>query len=161
MRRPYAPSMRLFLVAVVLATACTPGAFDARVGGASQAIAGRTVVVDVNLTSDPSGATPGGTGAGYAPVVATLAVGDAVRFRNSDGFAHTATSIAASAFPATYPFTAAALQSTGGTLSGGFSSGSLAAGSSSPSFVADRTGTYLYGCFYHYGSPMRAAIVVR
>jgi len=109
----------------------------------------------------PSGATPGGTGAGYAPVVATLAVGDAVRFRNSDGFAHTATSIAASAFPTTYPFTAAALQPTGDTLSGRFSSGSLAAGASSPSFVADRTGTYLYGCFYHYGSPMRAAIVVR
>ncbi|GAC1519490.1 MAG: hypothetical protein NVS2B3_15810 [Vulcanimicrobiaceae bacterium] len=160
----YRTNMRWSLLTSVLAfaSACTPGSFDASVVGSAHApIAGRSIEIDVNLTSDPGGSTPGGIGGGYAPLAVTLALGDAVRFRNSDGFAHTATSLPGDTFPVAYPFTDAALRSASGTLSGGFSTGSLAAGVSSQQLVADRAGTYLYGCFYHYGSPMRAAIVVR
>ena len=49
----------------------------------------------------------------------------------------------------------------GTTLSGGFSSGALQPGSSSQTITADRAGTYLFGCFFHYGAPMRAAIVAQ
>jgi plastocyanin len=91
-----------------------------------------------------------------------VALGSTVRFTNSDGFAHTVTSISgAQTFPAAEPFDASALQAHGTTLSGGFSSGALQAGSSSQALLADRPGTYLYGCFFHYGAPMRGAIVVQ
>ncbi len=120
------------------------------------------MTVDVDLTTHTAGASPAGTAAGYAPLVTTLAVGQSIRFINSDGFAHTATSIAGNpaSFPAAYPFTSAALTSTGATLSGGFSSGNLQAGASSQVLLADKPGTYVFGCFYHYGAPMRAVIVV-
>lgn len=147
---------------LAVATACTPASFAATgVVAPGGPVTGSTVTIDVNLTNDPAGATPAGIGAGYAPVATTVAVGDGIRFHNTDGFAHTATAIAGAAFPTAFPFSAAALVASGTTLSGGFSTGSLAAGASSQRLVADRTGTYLFGCFYHYGSPMRAAIVVR
>lgn len=154
---------RMFSYAcAALLTGCTPASFASGIAaGPDASVTGRSVLVDVNLTNDPAGATPGGTGAGYAPVVATLAIGDAVRFRNTDGFAHTATSIAGAAFPVAYPFDGRALVASGAMLSGGFSSGSLAAGASSRALLADRVGTFLFGCYYHYGAPMRAAIVVR
>ena len=165
MHRRYGRDMRWLFsgICVVQLVACTPGSFASNsnatnVAGSSVA---RTLVIDVDLTNDPANTTPGGIGAGYAPIVATIAIGDAVRFHNSDGFPHTATSIAGTAFPSAYPFDGSALSAAGTTLSGGFSSGSLAPGTTSQAFVADRSGTMLYGCFYHYGSPMRAAIVVR
>jgi plastocyanin len=46
-------------------------------------------------------------------------------------------------------------------VSGGFSSGAMQAGSSSQSITVDRAGTYLFGCFFHYGAPMRGAIVAQ
>lgn len=133
---------------------CTPGSFarDGGIAPSSGPPLSRVVTIDVNLTSDPDG---------YAPQIATLAIGDGVRFHNSDGFAHTATSIAGSAFPTAYPFDASALDVRGSPLSQGFSSGSLASAAVSRTFVADRAGRYLFGCFYHYGSPMRATIEVR
>jgi plastocyanin len=93
--------------------------------------------------------------------VTTVPVGTFVRFTNSDGFAHTATSIAGNTFPSAYPFTSAALQQSGATLSGGFSSGNLVAGATSQTLLADKAGTYMFGCFYHYGTPMRAVIIVQ
>jgi plastocyanin len=84
-----------------------------------------------------------------------------VRFLNTDSFAHTATSLgAAASFPAASPFGGSAQSSSGGTLSGGWSSGTLGAGAGSQTLLADKAGTYLYGCFFHYGAPMRGAIVV-
>ena len=144
----------LALASAVCSAGCTPGSFaaNAPAGTSSGGGPARIVTIDVNLTNDPNG---------YAPQVAMLAVGDGVRFVNSDGFAHTATSIAGTTFPSAYPFDDSALRAHGNALSAGFSSGSLAAGTASQTFVADRAGTYLFGCFYHYGSPMRATLVVR
>jgi plastocyanin len=119
-------------------------------------------VVDVNLTLHAPGSTPGGTGGGYAPLVTKIALGSTLRFVNSDGFNHTATAIpGATAFPSGFPFSTSALTQSGNTLSGGFSSGDLQAGSSSQVLLADAAGTYLFGCFHHYGAPMRGAIVVQ
>jgi plastocyanin len=146
-----------WLMAVVLLGACTPGGLPADGGGASAA----SVVIDVNLTNHAPGPTPAGTGGGYAPLVTTVAVGTSIKFTNSDGFTHTATSInGASTFPSGFPFTSAALQQSGTTLSGGWTSGDMQAGTSSQVVIADKAGTYLFGCFHHYGAPMRAVIVV-
>lgn len=151
-----------FVLAIVASTACTPGSFAANAPlGIGPVGTARIASVDVNLTNDPGGATRAGSAAGFAPLVTTLALGDGIRFHNSDGFAHTASSIAGATFPSAYPFDGSALRATGANLSTGFSSGSLAPGTTSQTLVADRVGTYVYGCFYHYGSPMRAAIVVR
>jgi len=49
----------------------------------------------------------------------------------------------------------------GATLSGGWSSGTLGAGSGSQILLADKPGTYLYGCFFHYTAPMHGAILVQ
>jgi plastocyanin len=138
-------------------SACTPGALSATTGGGTTA----ALVVDVNLTNHGPGSTPAGTGGGYAPLVADVPVGSTIRFINSDGFAHTATEIGgATSFPSGFPFTISALQQSGHTLSGGFSSGDMQAGSSSQLLTADKAGTYLFGCFHHYGAPMRGVIVV-
>jgi len=136
--------------------ACTPGGLGSESGGGAAA-----VTIDVNLTLHAPGPTPAGTGGGYAPLVTTVAVGTTLRFTNSDGFAHTATSIAAKTFPTGFPFTTSALSQSGTTLSGGFSSGDMQAGSSSQALVADVAGTYIFGCFHHYGAPMRGVIVVQ
>lgn len=155
--------MRLLLIALLLCAGCTPGSFGLASAGTANGVTGNVVTVDVDLTKDPGGATPGGPGAGYAPLVTTLAIGDGVRFANSDGFSHTATAIpgAPETFPSSYPFSSAALNQTGNKVSEGFSSGNLTAGSTSQTLLADKAGTYLFGCFYHYGSPMRASIVVQ
>src|SRR5579862_7049135 len=152
-------AVRYALPALALAlSACTPGALSATTGGGGAA----SVVVDVNLTNHGPGNTPAGTGGGYAPLVTTVAVGTKIQFTNSDGFAHTATAIpGASTFPSGFPFTIAALQQSGSTLSGGFNSGDMQAGASSQTLLADKSGTYLFGCFHHYGAPMRGVIVVQ
>ena len=151
---------------VVLASAlafeaCTPGAAAPPSLASAPGTGGQVATVDVDLTNDPAGETTAGIARGYAPLVTTVSVGDSIRFHNSDGFAHTATSISGASFPAAYPFTGAALNVAGTMLSGGFTSGALAAEASSQTLLADRSGTYLFGCFFHYGTPMRATIVVR
>jgi len=138
---------------------CTPGSSGGAVTGGSPS--GNAITIDINLTSDGGGSTSAGRANGYRPFDATIAVGTAVRFQNTDGFAHTASSISGATFPTAYPFTSAALQASGKTLSGGFSTGSLPAGTTSETLLADTAGTYIFGCFYHYGSPMRAALEVR
>src|SRR5579859_2047214 len=68
--------MRRWLGAVALLLAgCTPGS-SAIAGGGSVAVTGRIVPVDVNLTNDPGGNTPGGAGAGYLPLTTNVNVGD-------------------------------------------------------------------------------------
>jgi plastocyanin len=136
---------------------CTPGAPPAGAGSAAAA----TTTIDVSLTSSTVTATAYGSGGGYAPVVTTVALGSTVRFVNVDSFAHTATSLGAASFPSASPFGGTALNVTGGTLSGGWSSGTLGPGTASQALVADQAGTYLYGCFFHYGAPMRGALVVK
>jgi plastocyanin len=33
--------------------------------------------------------------------------------------------------------------------------------SASQTILADKPGTYLYGCYFHYSAPMRGAIIAR
>lgn len=152
-------------IALVLA-ACTPNGIGTSSGGGGGG-GGVTHVVDVNLTLNGPASTPYGQSGGMKPPVLTVAVGDSVIFKNSDGFAHTATSIPPSAssnetkFPAGSPFGQGALNQSGTTLSGGWTSGAMQAGSSSQTISVDKAGTYLYGCYFHYGAPMRAAIVAQ
>jgi plastocyanin len=136
---------------------CTPGASPAGAGNAAVA----TTTIDVSLTSSTVSSTAYGSAGGYTPPVTTVALGSTVRFVNVDSFSHTATSLSGTAFPSASPFGGAALNVAGATLSGGWSSGTLAAGTASQPLLADKAGTYLYGCFFHYGSPMRGAIVVK
>jgi plastocyanin len=142
--------------ALLALAACTPGGTTVPSGGGG----GGVITIDVNLTLHPSGPTPAGTGGGFSPLETDVAVGSTIRFTNSDTFAHTATFIGTQAsFPAASPFSGSALTQSGNTLSQGWSSGSLAAGAASQIISVDLPGTYLYGCFYHYGAPMRGVIV--
>ena len=120
------------------------------------------VTIDVNLTLNAATSIAPGTSGGFRPALTTVTVGTPVRFMNSDGFSHTATSLGAgTTFPGGSPLGTSALTQNGSLLSQGFSSGVLQAGASSQTLIADQAGTYLYGCFFHYGAPMRAAIVVQ
>lgn len=146
---------RLFqLLGALTLVACTNGGIIAQTGGSADQ------TVDVNLTLDPVAQTSAGSGGGYAPVITAVAVGTRIRFLNSDSFAHTATLIPnATSFPPGSPFTVSAQTQSGSTLSQAWSSGTLAGGASSQTLTVDRAGTYLFGCFFHYGAPMRALIV--
>jgi plastocyanin len=141
-------AFRFLVPALVIAlSGCTFGAPSA----SSNSSAGATTI-DVNLTSFLRG---------YSPDVLTVAVGTRIQFTNTDSFSHTATKVSGSTFPPSSPFDGSALTASGVSLSAPWSSGNLVAGASSPVFVADQTGTYLFGCFYHYGHPMQGEIVVQ
>lgn len=146
----------LAAIALGAVAACSGGGMPTSSGGSGG------VTVDVNLTLNAPMNTPYGQSGGYGPPVMTVAVGSQIRFMNTDSFTHTATLIPdATQFPKGSPFGLSALMQHGTTLSGGFSSGALQPGSSSQTITADKAGTYLFGCFFHYGAPMRAAIVAQ
>lgn len=147
----------LFFLFFIAVAGCTPGAAVAPSGGGGPAAS----TIDINLTVHAAGASPYGTLAGYAAPVTIAAVGSTIRFINSDSFAHTATVIPSSTFPSGSPFTTSAQTQDGATLSGAWSTGILQAGASSQTLLVDQAGTYLYGCFFHYGSPMRGVIVAQ
>lgn len=152
--------MRLTTLAFSLAlAACTNGAPGATTTASLPA--GGATAIDVSLTSFGPAASAFGLTGGYSPPVTQVTTGTFVRFVNQDGFAHTATSIAGTTFPAASPFDSSALAASGQRLSTGWSTGTLAANGSSGPILADLPGTYLYGCFFHYGAPMHGAIVVR
>lgn len=136
---------------------CTPGATSSVPGGGGPV----TATIDVNLTNHPASGSAFGVVGGYAPPTTTVAGGSSIRFINSDAFAHTATLIPGNAFPAGSPFSASAQTQSGSQLSLGWSSGTLAPGVASQTITVDRAGTYFYGCFFHYGSPMRGVIVAQ
>lgn len=150
--------------ALVALPACTLGgsATPPGGGGGGGKSGGQTFTVNVSLTQfAPTPTTPGESG-GYSPPVLTIPVGSTVVFKNVDGFSHTATLIPnASRFPAGSPFGASAQTQQGSAISQAWSSGVMAAGSSSQGILVDKAGTYLFGCFFHYGSPMRASIVAQ
>ena len=149
-----------FALAIAL-SACTPGGVMGTGGGGVPS--GGVTKIDINLTlhSSPT-QLPQGTAAGYAPAQTTVAVGSFVQFVNSDGFAHTATLIpGASTFPASSPFSVSAQQQSGTAISSPWSSGTLQAGQASQQIQIDTAGTYLFGCFFHYGAPMRGVIVAQ
>ena len=154
----------LALLSIFALAGCTYGAPAAGTGAGGGGGGGTTVAgttIDVSLTSFGATATPYGNAGGYGPAVTNVPLGTTVRFTNVDSFAHTASSVSGTAFPASSPLDASSLNVSGATLSGGWSSGTLGAGTASQTLLADKAGTYLYGCFFHYGSPMRGAIVVR
>jgi plastocyanin len=140
-------NVRCALLCAVLAS-CTPGGVAPPQQGGSGAM-----TVDVNLTQHVDG---------YLPDSITVPVGSRIRFFNSDGFAHTATLIpGATSFPSGSPFSASAQTQSGSVVSQSWSTGSLAANTGSQTITIDAPGTYLFGCFYHYGAPMRGTIVAQ
>jgi plastocyanin len=151
--------MALLLFAVL--AACTPGAPSAGASNAGAATSTSSTTIDISLTTSTVVATAFGSSGGFTPPLATVPLGSTIRFVNVDSFAHTSSSFDGTAFPTGSPLGGAALNTFGDRLSTGWSSGSLAAGASSQPVLADKPGTYLYGCFFHYGAPMRGAILVR
>lgn len=141
----------------LLFAACTAGGVPVSSGG------GGGVTIDLSLSQFGPKQTPYGQAGAMSPVVTTVAVGTQLHFTNMDNFCcHTATLIPnATSFPTNPHFTQQATQQSGSTLSGGFSSGALQPSASSQTITADQPGTYLFGCFFHYAAPMRAAIVVQ
>lgn len=152
------------LVLALSAAACTPGGISAAGSGMPGSPGGKSVTtIDVNLTLHAAPVQLAqGSAAGYAPAQSTVAVGSFVQFVNSDGFAHTVTAIPGSSnFPASSPFGVSAQTQSGADVSAAWSSGTLQSGGRSQLISIDKPGTYLYGCFFHYGAPMRGAIVAR
>ncbi|TAM75535.1 hypothetical protein EPN44_08790 [bacterium] len=152
----------LTLSTLAVVAGCTPNAASVAASGGALPPGVPVQRVDVNLGSNPPLAGTFGALAGYAPNPSSVAVGAVIVFHNSESFPHTASGIAGTAFPAASPFTVAALQPSGTRLSdAGWSSGQLQPGAASQPLTADAPGIYLYGCFFHYGTPMRGAIVVK
>ncbi len=150
-----------FLVALPLLAACTPGGVTPAGGGGTTPT--NVVTIDVNLAVNPLVQTPAGAALGFAPETTTVPVGSGVRFTNTDNTTHTASSVAGSTFPASSPLQFGATSpSADVTLSSGtWSSGAIAAGTTSQVFLVDKPGVYLYGCFYHYSGKMRGEIVAQ
>jgi plastocyanin len=147
---------RIVVPIALLLGACTAGGIPSSSGGSGG------ITINVSLTQYGQSPTPYGSSLGYSPAVTTVAVGTQIHFVNVDSFPHTATAIpGATTFPSESPFKGSALQQKGTTLSGDFSSGALQPNSSSQNITADQPGTYLFGCFFHYGAGMRAAIVAQ
>jgi plastocyanin len=144
-------------LALMLLAACTAGGIPTSSGGASG------VTIDINLTLSQPVQTPYGLSGGFTPAIVTIPVGSQFHFTNTDSFAHTGSYLGSqfTQFPAGSPLGQQATHQSGSTLSGGFTSGALQPGSSSQTITADKAGTYLFGCFFHYGAPMRGAIVAQ
>lgn len=151
MIRKYAGAFALLLAA------CTAGGIPTSSSG------GGGVTIDLSLSQFGPKQTPYGQAGAISPAITTVSVGTQLHFTNIDNFCcHTATLIPnAATFPSGSPFTQKATQQSGSTLSGGFTSGALQPSASSQTITADQPGTYLFGCFFHYAAPMRAAIVVQ
>lgn len=159
--------MTAWLAAALLLVGCTNGAASLTPGGGGGTPGGgggSVVTIDVNLTLDAPSTVPAGQAGGFAPALTHVHVGDTIHFTNSDGTGinHTATLIPGSTtFPAGSPFSTSALTRSGTAITDAWSSGILSPGSSSQSISITTAGTYIYGCFYHYGSPMRGEIVAQ
>jgi plastocyanin len=161
--------MSAWFAAALLLAGCTNGAASLTPGGGGGTPGGgggggNVVNIDVNLTLDAPSTVPAGQAGGFAPALTNVRVGDTVHFTNSDGTGinHTATLVpGASTFPAGSPFTTSAQTRSGTAITDAWSSGILSPGSSSQSIAITAAGTYIYGCFYHYGSPMRGEIVAQ
>ncbi len=91
---------------------------------------------------------------GYTPAHAKVHVGDHVVFLNIDDEPHTATLRLAGGFPAT------AMKSTGHALSQTWSTGDIKANGESTPLLADKAGTYTYGCIHHFSNGQRGTITV-
>lgn len=149
-----------FVFIAALTAGCTPGA-PALQNNSSAAISG-AVIVHVSLLKYTATNSAYGTVAGYSPNPIVVPRGSTVQFVNDDNFTHTASSVGTSGFPPGNPLNASAQSPNGSDLAmAGWSSGNIAGGAFSQGFTASTSGTYYFGCFYHYGQPMRGVIVVQ
>jgi plastocyanin len=153
-------SLLLVLVSALGFTACTYGAPAAP----SAATGSGVVTIMLSLGHFPIVQIPPGSSGSVSPAITTVAVGTQIQFRSLDNFAHTASSITGTTFPQASPLTGNAENASPsgtGLSTAGWTAGSLAPLGVSPIFVADKPGTYLYGCFFHYPAPMRGEIIVQ
>jgi plastocyanin len=147
------------LLAVIAAAGCTPGSAT---GGSGGSVALGAVIVHVSLLNYGPHGSQYGTVAGYSPNPLIVSVGSTVQFINDDNFTHTASSVGQNGFPSGNPLGQAALNRSGTDLAQlKWSSGALAGGTPSQVFTASVPGTYYFGCFFHYSTPMRGVIVVQ
>ncbi len=91
---------------------------------------------------------------GYTPAQAKIHVGDHVVFLNIDDKPHTATLRLAESFPAS------ATKPSGHVLSQAWSTGDIKADGQSAPLLADKVGTYTYGCVHHFSDGQRGTIIV-
>lgn len=154
---------RIYWAAVLMLTfgsaACTPGAVSLPAGAG---ISGKATIIHVSLLKYAKQSSPFGEVAGYRPNVLTIPHGSKVQFVNDDTFSHTASSVGTSGFPTGNPFSNSTLTQSGKDLAdANWSSGSLQGNAASQTFTTNTPGTYYFGCFYHYATPMRGVIVVQ
>lgn len=152
--------LRHWLVCAALASviaACTPGAPAAP---NSNSIAGGVLVGESILKYGQMSSQFGMVG-GFNPAIVLVAHGTTVQFHNEDSFNHTATNISGPHFPPGNPIPNSALNRAGSDVSQtGWSSGALLGGSFSQALGTSKTGSYFFGCFYHY-PVMRGVIIVQ
>jgi plastocyanin len=154
---------KIYWAAVLLLTfapaACTPGAISQPAGAG---ISGTAVIIHVSLLKFAKKSSPFGEVAGYSPNVLTVQHGSTVQFVNDDNFSHTASSVGSAGFPPGNPFSNLALTQSGKDLAdANWSTGQLQGSAASQTFTTNTPGTYYFGCFYHYATPMRGVIVVQ
>ena len=160
MRRMRNPRGLILACLMTMLVACTPGAPSPP--GGSQALVPGAVVIQVSLIKYQPQQTKYGTVAGYDNADLTVPVGAVVQFHNQDSFTHTASSVGTNGFPSGSPLTDKARTPSGSDLSqADWSSGDLGPDGYSQPFKASTPGTYFYGCFFHYNTPMRGVITVQ
>jgi plastocyanin len=152
--------LRCWLSCVSLAgmlVSCTPGASSAPAGNA---VAGGLIVGE-SLIKYGQTSSELGTVGGFNPSLVLVAQGTVIQFHNEDSFNHTASDISSAAFPNGNPIPSGAQTRSGTDVSqAGWSSGVLLPDAYSQPLTTTRTGTYLFGCFYHYPI-MRGAVIVQ
>lgn len=152
-------SRAMVLILALGSAACTPGAVNAP---ASIGVSGKAVIIHVSLLKYAKQSSPYGEVAGYSPNVLTIQHGSTLQFVNDDNFSHTASSVGESGFPSGDPFGNSTLTQSGKDLADpNWSSGLLQGNTASQTLTTNTPGTYYYGCFFHYATPMRGVIVVQ
>jgi len=160
MRRMRNPRGLVLACLMSMLVACTPGAPPTP--GGSQALVPGAVVIQVSLIKYQPQQTKFGTVAGYNNANLTVHVGAVIQFHNQDSFTHTASSVGTNGFPSGSPLTDKARSQSGSDLSqADWSSGDLQPDAYSQPIHATTPGTYFYGCFFHYNTPMRGVITVQ
>jgi plastocyanin len=136
---------------------------------ANQALAARRIqhrlqIINMDLDYQPKVRPVQGKLTGYNPAVANLHVGDRVQFVNIDDLRHTATgfSVGGQTVPEHYKFAGDPTKRSGSEITAHeWSTGVVAAHGKSQIFTVKLPGMYYYGCAYHLGNGMRAAIIVK
>jgi plastocyanin len=140
-----------------LLAGCTPGASGAPSGSA---VAGALIVGESLIKYGQVSSNFGMVG-GFSPGIVVVAEGTILQFHNEDSFNHTASGINAASFPSGNPIPSSAQQRSGTDVSQtGWSSGVLLPNAFSQPLATSKTGTYLFGCFYHYPL-MRGVVIVQ